>query len=244
MHEKRAVAADRDARPIGRGEFGAEDAGDAEPHRAKPHAADQRGGATRLAELKEPVVMHADVADEDRVLGQRPVDLVRGALRVDRGGVVDVAGRDFGLPFAPPAVDRGEPGLPRRRDARRVARLDLGEKLAQEGAHIGHQAERDRVVAGDLVGIDIDVDQLGRRDGERVARESTTTRCGRRTARRAPATRRLGASPRWPGKARRATRGPATACDWCRARPVRWPRRRLEFAAARRGASSSSAAPP
>ena len=43
--------------------------------------------------------------------------------------------------------------------------------LAQEGAHVGHQAERNRIVAADLLRIDIDVDQLRRRDGERVARD-------------------------------------------------------------------------
>jgi hypothetical protein len=37
--------------------------------------------------------MHADIADEDRLLGQRATDLVRGALRVDRGRVVAVAWR-------------------------------------------------------------------------------------------------------------------------------------------------------
>ena len=42
--------------------------------------------------------MHADIADEDRLLGQRATDLVRGALRVDRDRVV--AGR---LP--PPTPD-------------------------------------------------------------------------------------------------------------------------------------------
>ena len=41
--------------------------------------------------------------------------------------------------------------------------------LAQEGAHIGHQPERDRIIAADLLGIDIDMDELRRRDGEGIA---------------------------------------------------------------------------
>ena len=41
--------------------------------------------------------------------------------------------------------------------------------LPQEGAHVGHQAERDRIVAADLLGIDVDMDQPRRRNGEGVA---------------------------------------------------------------------------
>ena len=100
MHEEGAVADHRDAGPVGRGELGAEHAGDAKAHRAEAHGADQRIRPARLAELQQPVVVHADVADEDRVLGQRAVDLVRGALRVDRRGVVAEAGRDERVPFS------------------------------------------------------------------------------------------------------------------------------------------------
>ncbi len=51
------------------------------------------------------------------------------------------------------------------------------------------------------------MDELGRRDGEGVARASTSSKCGRRTARRAPAARRPGASHGWPDSApSRATR--------------------------------------
>ena len=41
MHEERAVADHRDARPVRRREFGAEHSGDAEPHRTETHRADQ-----------------------------------------------------------------------------------------------------------------------------------------------------------------------------------------------------------
>src|SRR5947208_12265376 len=34
---------------------------------------------------------------------------------------------------------------------------------------IGHQPERHWIIAGDLVGIDVDVDELGRWNGERIA---------------------------------------------------------------------------
>ena len=46
---------------------------------------------------------------------------------------------------------------------------ELGMALAQEGAHIGHQAERDGIVTADLLGIDVDMDQFRRRNGEGIA---------------------------------------------------------------------------
>ena len=52
---------------------------------------------------------------------------------------------------------------------RLLASRDLGQHLAQERAHVRHQAERDRIVAADLLRVDVDMDQFGRRDGEGVA---------------------------------------------------------------------------
>src|SRR5437764_13700059 len=110
----KAIAAHRDTGPVRRGELGAEHAGDPESHRAEPHAADQRVRPARVAELQEPVVVDADIAHEDRSLGQRATDLVRGALRIDRGRIVAVTGRDRCFPFATPVLNHLEPGLPRR----------------------------------------------------------------------------------------------------------------------------------
>ena len=170
VHEEGAVAAHRHAWAVGRRELGAEHAADAEPHRAEPHRADQGIGPARLAELDQPVVVDADVADEDGVLRQRPVDLARRPLRMDGRGVVVKAGRDEGVPFPPPAGDGGKPALARLGDRAGVrAAVELGVDLPQEGADIGHEAERHRIVARDLVRIDVDMDQLGRRDGEGVA---------------------------------------------------------------------------
>ena len=75
------------------------------------------------------------------------------------------------VPFLAIAVDGVEPFLSRRGARRQTSlrRVELGQHLAQERAHVRHQAERDRIVARDLVGIDVDVDELGRRDGERIA---------------------------------------------------------------------------
>ena len=46
------------------------------------------------------------------------------------------------------------------------AGIELRQQLAQERAHIRHQAESDGIIARDLVGIDIHMDELGRRNGE------------------------------------------------------------------------------
>ena len=136
-----------------------------------------------------------------------------GLIGVD---VVGKAGRDKLVPFLAIAVD-----LPRAISCARprlpvgiLAAVELGQHLAQEGAHVGHQPERDRIVAADLLRIDVDVDELRRRDGEGIARESTNSTCGRRSARRAPAARRPGASRGWPGSGRRARPGRAQADDW------------------------------
>ena len=111
VHEEGAVAAHRHAGPVGRGEFRAHHAGDAKAHRAEPHRADQRIRPPRLAEAEQPVVVHADVADEDRILRQRLVDFERGALRIDRRGVVGKAGRDELVPLLPVAIDLRQPLL-------------------------------------------------------------------------------------------------------------------------------------
>ena len=132
----------------------------------------ERIGSARIAKLNEPVVMDADVAHQNGVGGQRLIDLVRSALRVDRGAVVAPSRRDERIPLLAISVDRLEP---LRAGSIAVAPIspgvELSEKLAQERAHVRHQAESDRVVAGDLVGIDVHMNKLGRGNGERVARE-------------------------------------------------------------------------
>ncbi len=41
--------------------------------------------------------------------------------------------------------------------------------LPQEGSHIGHQAECDGIIAADFLGVDVDMNEFRRRDGEGVA---------------------------------------------------------------------------
>src|ERR1700730_16022884 len=109
MHEEGAVATNRDARPIGRSELRAEDAGDPESHWAEAHRADKGIRPSRIAELDQPIVMDADVTHQDGIGRQSLVDLVGGALRVDRTAVVAASGRDERIPLLAIGLDRGEP---------------------------------------------------------------------------------------------------------------------------------------
>ena len=170
MHEEGAVAADRHARPVGSSELRAQHAGDTESHGAEAHRADERTRPPRRAELDQPVVVNADVAHQDRICRQRLVDLVGGALRMDRGCIVDEAGRDERVPLLAPAVDGVEP-FRARCDAvsRTTTALELGQHLTQEGAH--PPSARATGYCGRSRRIDVDVDELGRRDRERIAGE-------------------------------------------------------------------------
>ena len=105
-------------------------------------------------------MVHADVADQDRILRQRLVDLERGALRIDRRGVVGKAGSDELVPFLAIGIDLRQPFLARIGAFGQIgAAVEFGMDLAQEGAHIGHQAERDRIVAADFLRIDVDMNE-------------------------------------------------------------------------------------
>src|SRR5260370_1051855 len=150
--------------------------GDPGPHRvAEAHGtesprADERIRPLRLAERNEPVVVHPDVAHQNTVVGQRSINLAGGALRVDGRAVVHETRSDEGLPLLAIARDGIEPfGASRRLGADALARIDFAENLAQERAHVGHQAERPRIVAADFVPGDVHVDEPRGRDRERIA---------------------------------------------------------------------------
>src|SRR5688572_6970534 len=68
VHEESPVADHGHARPMGRSELRSQRAGDTETHGAEAHRADQRIGTLGLAELDQPVVVDADIADQYRVL--------------------------------------------------------------------------------------------------------------------------------------------------------------------------------
>ena len=90
------------------------------------------------------------------------------ALGPDRRGVdVEIGPREL-LPRRLPFLDLGVPGFERIAALGRAA-LQLGQQLAQEGARVGEDAEVGRIVAAELVRVDVDVDQLGVREIPRVA---------------------------------------------------------------------------
>src|SRR5262245_42378818 len=115
-------------------------------------------------------MVHADIADEDGVRRQRLVDLERRTLWIDRRGVVREARRNKTVPLLAVNVDLRQPLLPRVYPAVEIgAPIELGMDLAQEGADISHQAELDRIIPANLFRINVDMDELCRRNGEGVA---------------------------------------------------------------------------
>ena len=114
--------------------------------------------------------MDADVADQNGVCRKRAVDLVGSPLRIDRARIVLEARCNMRVPFPAIAVDRGEPFRARGGNTAAVARvIELRHELADECAHVGHQSQRNRVVARDLIRIDVDVNEPGRRNGEGIS---------------------------------------------------------------------------
>jgi hypothetical protein len=83
--------------------------------------------------------MHADVADQDGVLGKAAVDLKGRALRIDRFAVIAEAWGDELVPFLSVAVDCLEPFAPRVGARTEIsAPVEFGVQLTQEGTHVGH----------------------------------------------------------------------------------------------------------
>ncbi|OIQ63383.1 hypothetical protein GALL_550760 [mine drainage metagenome] len=121
--------------------------------------------------------MHADIADQNGILGQGLVDLGGRALRIDRRSVVRKAGSNELVPFLAIGVDLRQPFLAGIGAFGQVgAAVEFGVNLAQKSEYVGHQAERDRIIATDLLGVDVDVNEPGRRNGEGIAGNPGTGR--------------------------------------------------------------------
>ena len=124
-HQERAVADHRDARPVGRREFRAEDAGGGEAHRGEAPGMQQLARPQRLEQLDDPVVVHADIAGDDRVLRQRARQRAHQPLRAQRHLV---GGRQPSLIVAPHLRPRRAPVS----QARHFARAgDFGPRAAR-----------------------------------------------------------------------------------------------------------------
>ena len=92
-----------------------------------------------------------------------------GALRVDGRRVVGHAGGDEFIPLGPVGLDLGKPfavGL--RRAGMMFPPVEFANDLAEKRPHIRHQAERHRIVAPDLLWIDVHMDEFRRRDREGI----------------------------------------------------------------------------
>src|SRR5215831_17270893 len=172
MHEEGAVTAYRDARPIGCGEFCSEDASDTETHWPESHRADQRVGTPWLAVAQKPVVVHADVTDQNGVFRQAAIDLDGRALRIDRFTVVGKPRRHKLVPLLAIAINCLQPFLAGIGSFGQIgASVEFRMDLLKESTHVSHQAERYRIVATNLFWIDVHVYELRRRNCERVARD-------------------------------------------------------------------------
>ena len=157
-HRETAVTDHRHAGAVGRGERCAHHAADAEAHAGVAPAVEHALRALGLPELHEPVVVHARIEREDDVVGQHLLQRAHHELGAQRvGGIAEVRPHE-GFPLRLPALHLRQPG--------RVTRgLDLGalvqglEQLAREDLHIGDEAEVGRVVAAQLLRIDVHVHQ-------------------------------------------------------------------------------------
>ena len=95
-HGKPAIADNRDDRPVGMHELGAERGGDAEPHRPRAGRLQKTLGPLGLVEMRHHDAVLAGVAGDDRVLGQAALQFADHTLRQDRlvvgeiGAVVEI----------------------------------------------------------------------------------------------------------------------------------------------------------
>ncbi len=187
-HGEAAVAADRHARPVGRGELGAEDRARAEAHAGKAPGVEHRLRPARLPELHEPVVVDAGVERDDRVVGQHRAAVGDDALGPDRRGVDVEVGPDEGLPLA--RASRRSRRATRGTGSRRRGAASRARRAAGAGTCARRRGCRGRARSCGR-------SRRGRRrrgsawlsGSSTNSPASRTTTSGRRSARRSPITR-------------------------------------------------------
>ena len=165
-HHEAAVARHADGRPVGPRELDAEDAARAEAHAGEPARGEHRARLVGVPVLLDPRLVVAGVGDHQRVLRGGLAQLGDHAARVDRRLVRRLLGLDEVRPLLLPRLDLVDP---RRALAGGLAAGEL-EQLLQHLAGVADDPELGRVVPADLLRVEVDVDQLGRRDVVRVAR--------------------------------------------------------------------------
>src|SRR3954465_8158916 len=155
---ERAVTEEGEDLAVGVGLLGADAERDADadgPERARAHP---QAGALRLHHAAGERHDVAAVADESRVLGQRLVELVREAQRVDRRRVLHEARQALLLQALLLGAERLEPALARL--ALAAALGGLGD-LAEDRAGVADEAERDVAVLADRAVVHVDLDDRG-----------------------------------------------------------------------------------
>src|SRR4051812_34624977 len=155
---ERAVTEQREDLAVGVGLLGADAERDADadgPERARVHP---QAGALRLDDAARERDDVAAVADEPRVVGQRLVELVREAQRVDRRRVLHEARQALLLQALLLGAERLEPALALL--ALRAALGGLGD-FAEDRAGVADEAERDVAVLADRLVGHVDLDDRG-----------------------------------------------------------------------------------
>ena len=162
-----AIADQRHDDAIGARDLRAERGRRAEAHRRVAARREDRAGLEDRKLLADAVLVPADIGRDERVARQRRAHVGQDPLRAHRVRIalhrLAVAG-DERFPvrchLARAARAAARPSAP----ALRATRFSTRERLLE----IGDRADRDRIVAADLRGVDVDVDQLRRREVERV----------------------------------------------------------------------------
>src|SRR3954449_1535190 len=160
---ERAVTEEGEDLAVGVGLLGADAERDADadgPERARIHP---QAGALRLDDAARERDDVAAVADEPRVVGQRLVELVREAQRVDRRRVLHEARQALLLQALLLGAERLEPALALA--AVGAALGGLGD-LAEDRAGVADEAERHVAILADRLVGHVDLDDLG------IAREA------------------------------------------------------------------------
>ncbi len=162
-----AVADQRDDHAVGARELRAERRRRAEAHRRVAPGREDRARLEDRELLADAVLVPAHVGRDQRVARQRCAHVGEDALGPHRIGVarrVLAVARDEGLAYGGDLARELLALACRRARAGAPTRLSTDQRLLE----IGDGADLDRVVAADLGGIDVDVDELGRREVERV----------------------------------------------------------------------------
>src|SRR3989475_12587707 len=148
-----------------RGELGPEHTADGEAHRGEAPRLQERLRLVDRPLLHHPVVVDTDVDEDDAVSRHRTTERADDVLGLERNGIRPVAPL---VELRPVTLPRGHLAQPFLVAAPSVPGLGQGEQRGHEALHVGDHTEVDRIIAADLLGVDVDVDEPRGWDRERV----------------------------------------------------------------------------